>query len=155
MSSPFRLTFALNPSRRKSARVTLALGGGLFKGGNEPELSRAVLQVMLDCLFQIDVLYLRAHPETPRLYESGVKYMEEPPGQEDWQDIPTCLKYGVADCDDLGPWRAAELVVKDRIQARPVCKAFPRPDGSTLYHIIVERADRREPEDPSLILGMR
>ena len=77
-------------------RVTYALD--LFNGPHERELSRRALGHMLDCLFRIDVDYLRAHPETPSIYRSGVRYMEEPPGQEDWQDIPTCIRMGIGDC---------------------------------------------------------
>lgn len=154
MPTPFRLTYALAPSRRKVARVTLAMGGGLFAGDQEKEMSRQVLDIMLRCLTEIDVLYLRAHPETPRLYESGVFYREEPPGQEDWQDIPTSLFMGWLDCEDCACWLAAERIVRDGIQARATWKAFPREGGGTLYHIVVVHPNGYE-EDPSKILGMR
>ena len=148
---PFRMTYALSPSARQW-RATLALD--LFNGTQERELSRKTLDVMLECLFKINVLYLQAHPEAPWLYQSGVTYMEEPPGQEDWQDIPTTLKFGIADCEDLAAWRAAELNVRQGIAAKPVWRSFPRKDGSTLYHILVEYPDGRT-EDPSRILGMK
>lgn len=133
-------------------RITFVLD--LFNGPRERELSRKVLDVMLRNLFEIDVLYLRAHPETPLLYRSGVRYQEEPKGQEDWQDIPTTIGMGIADCEDVACWRAAELVVRYGIQARPVFKEQRRDDGSYLYHIVVRYPDGRE-EDPSRILGMR
>jgi len=57
-----------------------------------------VLRRLLQALFECDVLYLRANPGTPMLYESGVVYQEEPPGAEDWQDIPTSLALGWGDC---------------------------------------------------------
>src|SRR5215471_21158222 len=99
-----------------SFRITFALD--LFNGPRNRALSRRTLDVMLDCLFQIDVLYLRAHPETPLLYKSGVRYAEEPRGQEDWQDVPTTLRMGQGDCEDVACWRAAEIVVRQGIQAR-------------------------------------
>ena len=132
-------------------RVTYALD--LFNGPHERELSRRALAHMLECLFRIDVDYLRAHPETPPLYQSGVRYMEEPPGQEDWQDIPTSIRMGISDCEDLACWRAAELVVRQNIAARPVFIERRRPNGSYLYHILVRYPDGRI-EDPSKILGM-
>ena len=87
----FRLTYVLAPhitpygvSRRKSARITLALGGGAFLGNQEKALSRRYLNIMLRCLTEIDIEYLRTHPDTPRISQSGILYREEPPGQEDW-----------------------------------------------------------------------
>jgi len=69
-----------------------------FKGPVELGLSHRALQQMLECLADIDLDFLLAHPETPLLYDSGVVYQEEPPGAEDWQDTPTCLKLGWGDC---------------------------------------------------------
>lgn len=135
---PYRITFALD----------------LFNGPRERELSRRTLDVMLDSLFRIDCLYLQAHPDTPWLYQSGIRYMEEPPGQEDWQDIPTCLKMGLADCEDVACWRAAEVTVRQGIRVRPFFREHKRKDGGMLYHILVGYPDGRI-EDPSAILGMR
>lgn len=133
-------------------RITFVLD--LFNGPRERELSRKVLDVMLQNLFEIDCLYLRSHPEAPLLYRSGVRYQEEPKGQEDWQDVPTTIGMGIGDCEDLACWRAAELAVRYGIQARPIFKEQRREDGSFLYHIVVRYPDGRE-EDPSRILGMR
>ena len=133
-------------------RITFALD--LFNGPKERELSRKVLGIMLRCLLDIDVAYLQSHPEAPLLYKSGVRYMEEPPGQEDWQDIPTTLRMGLADCEDVACWRAAELQVRFGILAEPVFIEQKRDDGSCLYHVLVRYPDGRI-EDPSKILGMK
>lgn len=140
------------PEEMRSGRITLVLD--LFQGERERPLSRRALQTMLDALYRIDVLYLQAHPETPSLYTTGVRYMEEPIGQEEWQDIPTCLRMGIADCEDLASWRAAELTVKQGIPARPIFHEHRRPNGSYLYHILTKYPDGRI-EDPSQITGMR
>ena len=60
----------------------------------------------------------------------------------------------VSNCDDLSPWRVAELrehgePAKIRIQ----WKKHPET-GQKLFHIVVRRADGSI-EDPSLLLGMR
>jgi hypothetical protein len=133
-------------------RITYALD--LFNGPKERALSHATLNVMLEALTKIDVLYLQAHPEAPRIYQSGVRYMEEPPGQEDWQDIPTCIQMGIADCEDVSCWRAAEIIVRDRRLAVPFFHETRRRDGGYLFHIMVRHADGRI-EDPSRILGMK
>ena len=132
-------------------RITFVVD--LFKRGEQP-LSDASLNVMLLALMAIDELYLKAHPETPLLYSSGVVYQEEPPGAEDWQDIPTCLKLRWGDCEDLACWRAAELRVRYGIAAVPFFTRQVKSDGSTLYHIMVRLPDGRT-EDPSRQLGMR
>jgi len=133
-------------------RITFVLN--LFKGEQDRELSHASLKTLLMALMHVDILYLRAHPETPRIFESGVRYAEEPPGQEDWQDIPTTLKLGIADCEDLSCWRAAELRVRHGVQAEPTFIWKLRPNGGYLYHILVRYPDGRI-EDPSRTLGMR
>lgn len=126
----------------------------LFKGAEDEDLSHATLNVLLDALTAIDALYLERHPETPRLYESGIRYMEEPPGQEEWQDVPTSLRMGKADCEDVATWRAAELALRDGQDARPTFRRSKRWDGATLYHIVTLRQDGMV-EDPSRALGMR
>lgn len=142
------------PEEMRTGRITLVMD--LFQGERERPLSRRALQTMLDALYRIDVLYLRAHPETPSIYDPRLRllYMEEPIGQEEWQDLPTCIKMGICDCEDLGAARAAELTVKHNILARPIYREHRRPNGSYLYHILTRYPDGRL-EDPSEILGMR
>ena len=91
--------------------------------------------------------------EQPDIRQTRMHYQEEPLGQEDWKDIPTCLQDGIADCEDLACWRAAELTVRHGIQARPFFSYKVRPNGSYLYHIKVKYPDGTE-EDPSRKLGM-
>jgi hypothetical protein len=132
-------------------RITFVVDA--FKGPAEERHSHNALNAMLRALTLIDVSYLVSHPSAPGIYDSGVRYEEEPPGQEDWQDIPTCLILRVGDCEDLSCWRAAELRVRHRENAWPIFRHQVRPNGSYLYHILVRRADGRI-EDPSRILGM-
>ena len=152
---PYRITFCLD----------------LFNGPQNRPLSLRALSIMLRTLLEIDIDYLKQYPNTPLIYQSGVIYMEEPPGQEDWQDIPTSLRLGILDCEDCACWRAAELVVRYGIQAKPVFLEQKRKDGSTLFHIVVlwpkDAVLQFKPqvawnnqvggyiEDPSAILGMR
>lgn len=155
IEDPSKLLGMRNPacvSSISSGRITFALD--LFNGPKERALSHATLNVMLDALTKLGVLFLRAHPETPSVYRSGVRYMEEPPGQEDWQDIPTSIKMGISDCEDLCCWRAAELFVRHGVQAKAIFKEQKRKDGGYLFHILVQYPDGRI-EDPSRILGMR
>ena len=95
-------------------RITFVLDS--FQGKHDRQQSNRQLYILLQALVAANEEYLRNHPEAPMLYDSGVRYMEEPPGQEDWQDIPTCLKMRAGDCEDLACWRVAELRVRYGIQ---------------------------------------
>jgi hypothetical protein len=125
----------------------------IFNPGERP-MSHAILQCMLDALTDIDARYLRAHPEVPSIYASGVRYQEEPPGQEDWQDVATTMRLSVGDCDDISPWLTAELRARHGINARTMMKDTPRKNGSSLYHIQTLLPDGSI-RDANVDLGMR
>jgi hypothetical protein len=113
----------------------------------------AALAHLLEALAAVNVSWLREHGEAPWLYQSGVRYEEEPPGRDEWQDIPETIRRREGDCEDLACWRLAELRVRSLEDARPFVKrAIDGP--RTIYHVAVRRSDGRI-EDPSRILGMR
>jgi hypothetical protein len=109
----------------------------------------------------------------PPLYASGVRYKEDPPGQENWKDCLAVLKDGHGDCDRLVAWRVAELRAAG-IPAEPIIKwqQVPReiminmghppdmvpPQGISMVHVCVGfpgwQADPSLVEDPSKNLGM-
>jgi Transglutaminase-like superfamily len=117
-------------------------------------------------LMLINCVWLKYHPDTPPLYESGVIYVPEKRrviniagiGEkvleygEDWQSIPAALKKKKADCEDLAAWRAAELRMKG-IKARPWIKVRKLPSGAWRAHAVVKWPNGRI-EDPSAKLGM-
>lgn len=110
------------------------------------------LTQLLEALVAVNFAWLRENPKAPWLYESGVRYEEEPRGRDDWQDIPETISLRVGDCEDLGCWRIAELRVRAHEHALPFIKRSI--DGPrTVYHVAVRRADGRL-EDPSRLLGM-
>ena len=117
------------------------------------EAKMAALAQLLEALAGVNEAWLREHPAAPWLYESGVRYEEEPDGRDDWQDIPETIALRVGDCEDLGCWRLAELRTRVREYARPFVKRSV-VGSRTVYHVAVRRADGRL-EDPSRILGMR
>ena len=94
----------------------------------------------------LDARILRSDPRIPALYASGVRYQQD--GSVRWRDIYATLQAGRGDCDDLVPWRIAELWLAG-VPARPF--AFDQGDG--LYHLVVQLGNGRT-EDPSLVLGM-
>lgn len=112
------------------------------------------LSPMLRALTEVNIAYLRARPMTPALYQSGIRYREDPAGTERWWDIPTIMrKREGADCKKLACWRAAELRTKGvDATALPVMQSMA--NGVILVHVVVELPDGRT-EDPSRILGMR
>lgn len=127
-----------------------------FNGTRDVEESLADLSAMLDCLIAIDTTYLRHHPQTPLLYASGVRYQDEPIGAEFWRDIPTVLRYGEGDCEDLACWLIAEKRVRFGLPARPIILPQLKPNGRYLYHIKVASPDvPGGVDDPSRRLGMK
>lgn len=115
----------------------------------------------------------------PPLYESGVRYKEDPPGQENWKDCLAVLADGHGDCDRLVAWRVAELrvagypadpVIKWRQVPKDVMVSMGHPPnmvpekGIHMVHVCVglpgwrQYADLYEDnplvEDPSKRLGM-
>lgn len=109
----------------------------------------------------------------PPLYLSGVRYKEDPPGEENWKDCPAVLKDGHGDCDRLVAWRVAELQVAG-IPAEPIIKWQRVPknvmvslghpshmvpeEGINMVHVCVGfpgwQEDESLIEDPSKNLGM-
>ena len=77
-------------------RVTMELDA--FNGTRDASESILMLGAMTDCLIRINEIFLASRPNVPLLYQSGVRYEEEPLGAEFWRDIPTVLKYGSGDC---------------------------------------------------------
>lgn len=128
---------------------------GLF-GLRDRALSELAMQHVLDCVVRIDCDYLRRYPHTPRIYDAGVRWIEDPPGIEVWRSIPEIMRAGGDDCDGLSAWCAAERIVYDGRDARCVYRYRPvhtaHGDVVDLYHIAVEYDGRIE--DPSAHLGM-
>jgi hypothetical protein len=97
----------------------------------------------------------------PPLYSSGVYYEEEPPGEEEWLDIPSLYKQGFGDCEDLACARVGELRHRG-IAAVPVIKSKTfkitdvngSPTTLTLVHVMTLWPDGAI-EDPSRRLGMQ
>ncbi len=111
----------------------------------------------------------------PALYNSGVRYRPEPwgPGVEEFADALTVLRRGWGDCDDLSPWRTAELQEQgdakadSKISWKTRCKncgakvnnkdaPCPRCGSrrfNRVFHVVTRRGDGRV-EDPSQYLGM-
>lgn len=124
------------------------------------------LQLVLDVLTQLDALTLEHNAAIPRLYSSGVRYSRESrmmgdllevaavdprtgTVEERFNHLTRVLELGAGDCDDLACWRAAELQVRDGINARAV--PLEQPGGG--YHVVVRYPNGRA-EDPSARLGM-
>ena len=122
--------------------------------GKSIGLNRKILEILLRALTEIDCLILKADRSIPPLYRSGVVYKREAIGQEDWCDLSEVLNLGFGDCEDLACWRAAELIVRHGIAARPIVRGPKRlRNGVMMYHIQVQLPDGSI-EDPSKKLGM-
>jgi hypothetical protein len=115
-----------------------------------------ILNALVRCNVRWILAQRAAGKPIPLLYESGVRYQAEPwRGQEEFADIPTVYARKWGDCDDLAPWRVAELRAVYREPAKlRVSWAVNAAAKQRLFHITVRRADGSI-EDPSRVLGMK
>lgn len=123
----------------------------LFLGKGDTKRSRKALLWLLQGLVGINRTWFEQYPATPHLYDTEVVYRPER-SSEVWFDIPSILKRGHGDCEDLACWRVAELNTWG-IRARPYIKWRKMPSGRMVYHAAVLRPDGKI-EDPSRALGM-
>jgi hypothetical protein len=120
--------------------------------------SEKVLDMILELLVQIDILYLRRKPKTPKLYESGVRYYHDGI-RDEWFSVDEAIHEGLADCKGLSAWRVAELRESGEDRGAKCTKKFAIVEDPTiggrlvLYHVLVQRSDGNI-EDPSRKLGM-
>jgi hypothetical protein len=128
----------------------------VFHPNSNREENAYVLRLSLDYLISIDECFLFYRPRTPPLYQAGVVYRRD----DTWLPISMLYLQKYGDCKSLAAARIAELH-KAGIEARPVFRFVPRPDGWTDYHILVQVVPGSTPyaskdgfEDPSRILGM-
>ena len=104
---------------------------------------RAHLVIMV----AVDRVLIRARKVRP-IYRAGVKFREEPKGQETFVDALTCQRRGYGDCAHLAAWRCAELQETGEKATLRIQWKHP------VYHVQVRRQNRQI-EDPSALLGMR
>ena len=129
---------------------------------------------LLNWLALENAILLRAQPDLPLLYDSGVVYRRET--DETWCDYLNMLAQGHEDCDGLAAARAGELVARGAGALRPgdagleaarraglasipaevMLTSRSRPEAPGLYHCTVRYriAGKWHRDDPSARLGM-
>jgi hypothetical protein len=129
---------------------------------------------LLNWLASENAVILRARPDLPLLYDSGVVYQREE--DETWSDVLNLLAEGHEDCDALSAARAGELIARGykalapgdegyelaaklkpaSIPAEVMLRTRTRPDRPGLYHCIVRYPIGKSwfRDDPSAKLGM-
>lgn len=122
------------------------------------DYKRQVLEGLLNALALANDAYLLINPHTPKLYDAGVRYVQEPPGLDEWQDIPDTIARRTGDCEDLAAWRMAELRRSGEdpgAEWHITVADIPDQTGHivTTYHIAIKRTGGGI-EDPSRQLGM-
>jgi len=154
-------------------KIEINLGEGNSNWLHPSRSLGGAIKPILEALTTVDLIYLTTH-HVPLLYQSGVRYQEEPRQSmtgserpiEEFASVPEVFARKWGDCDDLAPWRCAELR-KLGFQARIRVQWKKFPNGK-MFHIVVRR-DGNVPdfnprymvrdgntviEDPSRALGM-
>jgi hypothetical protein len=128
-----------------------------FAGGSVNEAAQvAALEKLCDVAVDLNVIYLREHPETPQLYSTGILYRLETSRSEDVYTIPFILERGRADCDGLACWRAAEIRLlrgPSRWHSRVRLQRASQDPRERDYHAVV--TTRTGFEDPSTVMLLR
>lgn len=137
--------------------IAIELRTRIFTEAWSQSASEKVLDMILELLVQVDLLYLKLNPKTPKMYESGVRYYHEGI-RDEWFSTCEALHEQLADCKGLSAWRVAELRLSGEDPEAKCCKKFAVINDSTigklvLYHVMVQRGDGTI-EDPSRKLGM-
>lgn len=122
-----------------------------FSAQSSKSSNATALRALLDCLVELNLIFLDAYPNTPGLYEARVFY-HFMPTRAPWDTIPTLFSRGYGDCKSLVAARIAELRRHGQI-ARPVFRHI-RNGWGTMFHILLQY-DNGNWECPSRILGMR
>lgn len=120
---------------------------GAFDKKSSAKKNAIALEALMNCLTDLDYLYLKLNPNTPYLYETPVYYERTIV----WDTIPALYARGFGDCKSLAACRVAELRA-----AGYKCRPTFRFDGNahmTMFHILVMHNDGTF-EDPSKIKGM-
>jgi hypothetical protein len=143
---------------KQPGALTFDIEGAFVPSASDLANAKA-LEALMNCLTDLDSLWLRMHPDTPRLYDSGVFYKRT----DIWDTIPALYGRSYGDCKSLAACRVAELRARG-IKCRPVFRFITEPSespydqtGYTMYHILVMFADNRVQGlwgDPSKVLGM-
>jgi hypothetical protein len=141
---------------------------------DEPPTLNAALEGLVRINEAMMLAAIKSGKPLPPLYQSGIRYGEEPHGREWWQTVADNFaelehakkkqKKSTTDCEDLAGHRAAELrvwgpawpsaVVAGSMAGIPYpARAICIRTGPRMYHAIVEHPDGTR-EDPSRALGM-
>jgi hypothetical protein len=124
-----------------------------FDKVTEDDRQQTMLDMIEANLIGFNVRWLHLY-RAPALYTPGlVRFLREPRGQDNWQNIPRTLQLRTGDCEDLVGWRVAELRASGEDPgARPRVQRFDE-GGDVEYHFTLFRSNGQI-EDPSRRLGM-
>jgi len=133
--------------------VTFEIDGAFDKRASDLDNARA-LQALMNCLCDLDSLWIRWNPGTPHLYDSVIYHRTNI-----WDSTPALIGRGFGDCKSLAACRIAELR-RAGVWCRPVFR-FQEIDGVpwvqtgyTMFHILIMFSDGTW-ADPSKVLGMK
>lgn len=147
--------------------ILMRIDLGAYRRGQDKRLQKMVLETYFEAMTRANEVFHKLHPTVPLLYDSGVRYRNDPKVcnkrgvciGELWLDYPSILRLGWEDCDGLSAALAGELrarapnsVGPKRRPAAAVRLKSTRTAG--LWHAIVVDLETGEVFDPSKKLGM-
>ena len=105
---------------------------------SEEATTRACIELM-DSVARVGLICEEELGEAPSLYDSGVKFAQEPFTDGEHFDLPwLCIRRGWMDCDDAAIWRNMELW---RAGEHAAGSRVIWPEGTRRYHAQNRRGD--------------
>jgi hypothetical protein len=120
-------------------------------GVRDPIERAACVSKVLKTVCGIDASWLRAHPEAPRLADSGIKIVPEPRDTDIWHDLPALLRLQRATEPEYLCALAAERAVREgKRLVTPVLKSID--DEQTRFTVTTDLFDGDQERDLSHII---
>lgn len=137
-----------SPSVKQTSTTQWTFEVPAFEANSSLLQNAEALNALLDCLTTINVIFLKFHPNTPKLYDSGVIYDRTTV----WDSTPALYARRYGDCKSLTCALVAEYKIQGKA-AKPVFRWVRRTEEKDMiFHILVQTVAGFE--DPSKILGM-
>ena len=97
--------------------------------------------------------FLLANPRTPSIFNAGVRYIDDTGAPlDEWRSIPEIIAHRGGDCDDLVPWRMAELMIAG-VTPQAMARIQQARDGRVVFHALLRYGPNTE--DICRRLGMQ
>lgn len=125
-----------------------------FVGSVNEAAQVAALEALAEGAVMLNIAYLAENPETPKLYETDIRYaLNDSREEKSVLTIPFIRGRGWGDCLELAAWRCAERRRGGDAKSRVRIQRASDDPRERVFHAVVSAY--RGFEDPSALLSLR